>query len=274
MLIPGVLVTDLPRGVPARAVILHRPRPERDDVVEAPAGRDVLGSELVDGIDVPRLAGAQDGSGNAEIGVLPAGHGLAGGEVSPGLLAGVLFGIGDAAGLQGVVIGVNDEDPDIARQRKPRHQAVLFIQWRVTLEFRRPHGLDQVVVRQRQTGRDPAEAHAQGACLHRTVRPIPGRRAGKGGEVAFAAAVHPGTRRNGLGAVVSCTSADTTWPPSRVASVIVLWKKTSTPDRLAMTSRQRLTASGSCKAATPRKRTRSTTPPMARSSASSCSAMP
>jgi len=28
----------------------------------------------------------------------------------------------------------------------------------------------------------------------------------------------------------SCTAADTTWPPSRVASVIVLWKKTSTPD--------------------------------------------
>ena len=30
-----------------------------------------------------------------------------------------------------------------------------------------------------------------------------------------------------------------------VASVIVLWKKTSTPERLATTSRQRLTASGS-----------------------------
>jgi hypothetical protein len=39
-----------------------------------------------------------------------------------------MLGIGDAARLQGVVIRVNDEDPDIARQRKPRHQAVLFIQ--------------------------------------------------------------------------------------------------------------------------------------------------
>src|SRR5258708_24932029 len=88
-------------------VVLHRPRPERDDVVEALAGGDVVGSELVDGVDVPRLAGAQDGPGYAEIGVLPAGHGLAGGEVSPGLLAGALRRIGDAAGLQGPVTSAN-----------------------------------------------------------------------------------------------------------------------------------------------------------------------
>src|SRR5258705_12440202 len=109
-------------------VVLHRPRPERDDVLEAPTGRDVLLSQLVSGVDVSRLARAQDGSSDAEIGVLPARHGLTGGEVSPGLLAGIMFGIGDAARLQGVVIRVNDEDPDIARQRKPRHQAVFLIQ--------------------------------------------------------------------------------------------------------------------------------------------------
>ena len=57
-------------------------------------------------------------------------------------------------------------------------------------------------MRQRQAGRHPTEAHAQGACLHGTVRPVLGRRASKGGEVAFAAAVHPGTRRNGRRAVV------------------------------------------------------------------------
>jgi hypothetical protein len=51
-------------------------------------------------------------------------------------------------------------------------------------------------------------------------------------------------------------------------------KKTVTPERLAITSRQRFTASGSCRAATPRNRTCSTTPPMAQSSAKSCSATP
>jgi hypothetical protein len=59
-----------------------------------------------------------------------------------------------------------------------------------------------VVVRQRQAGRPPTEADAQGACLHGTVRPVSGRRASKGSEVAFAAAVYPGPRRNGRCAVV------------------------------------------------------------------------
>ena len=57
-------------------------------------------------------------------------------------------------------------------------------------------------IRRLHTGRHPTEADAQGACLHGTVRPIPGRRASNGGKVAFAAAVYPGIRRNGRCAVV------------------------------------------------------------------------
>jgi hypothetical protein len=86
----------------------------------------------------------------------------------------------------------------------------------------------KVVVRQRQAGRHPTEADAQGAGLNGTVRPVTQA-------LALTVAVP----------LWSCTTADTTRSPSRVASVIVLWKETSTPERLATTSRQRLTASGS-----------------------------
>jgi len=52
-------------GAPAASWYSIAHAPSADDVLEAPAGRDVLRGELVSGVDVSRLARAQDGSSDA-----------------------------------------------------------------------------------------------------------------------------------------------------------------------------------------------------------------
>src|SRR6266496_1627537 len=97
-----------------RIVKFARPGAERDGVGKPRAGAQILGRDLVDRIDVPRLASAEFGTGRDEIGVLVAGNAADRVEVGPGLAAPAHLRGTDAGRVPCVVFLADEIRDDVA----------------------------------------------------------------------------------------------------------------------------------------------------------------
>ena len=187
----GLLETAAERR---RIVKFARPGAERDAIGKPRPAAQILGGDLIERIDVPRLAGAEFGAGRDQIRVPVARDAADHIEIGPGLAASAHLRGADAGRVPGVVFLGDQIGDDVSRDRQPHHEPGLFGEVRNAPRLRLPDRLAPARGRDRHLARDAAEPGAERAHVDEASIAVTRRGAGEIHKVAVPTGVDEGAR--------------------------------------------------------------------------------